>query len=204
LLKSEAPPPPSKALLDWPQDAVEVARIMEAWGLQGALKVTPFSSSADAILSATYWYVQIPFIAAGISSTPRSSNAERFTPSRLSVRRIKPHKDQLIVEFVEVPDRTAAEALRGAKVFISRSLFPPTRNDEYYWVDLIGLSVYNRQSHSLGQVIGLMETGPSSVLRIAQQGGAETDECLIPFVPVYVDKVDLAARRIDVDWELDD
>jgi 16S rRNA processing protein RimM len=38
-----------------------------------------------------------------------------------------------------VDDRNAAEALRGARIFVSRSSFPAVAKDEYYWVDLIGL-----------------------------------------------------------------
>jgi 16S rRNA processing protein RimM len=100
----------------------------------------------------------------------------------------------------EVPDRTAAEALHGALVFISRTSFPTAGIGEYYWVDLIGLAVVNRQGDALGTVVGLLDTGAHSVLRVQTQ---PTQERLIPFVAAYVDEVDLAQRRILVDWGLD-
>ena len=106
----------------------------------------------------------------------------------------------------EVPDRNAAEALRGTRVFVGRSIFPAPAADEFYWVDLIGLAVVNREGESLGTVAGLLDTGAQSVLRVGPLPGADTDaaaERLIPFVAAYVDAVDLERRLITVDWGLD-
>ena len=108
----------------------------------------------------------------------------------------------------EVPDRTSAEALRGARVFVGRASFPTAASDEFYWIDLIGLAVVNRQGEHLGTVIGLLDTGPHSVLRVAADGDAAPSptpeaERLIPFVAAYIDDVSLAQRLITVDWGLD-
>jgi len=89
---------------------------------------------------------------------------------------------------------------------VSRASFPSADADEYYWVDLIGLTVVNLQGETLGTVSGLLDTGPHSVLRIAPELGEandEADERLVPFVAAYVTDVNLAERRITVDWGLD-
>ena len=99
-------------------------------------------------------------------------------------------------------DRDAAEALAGARVFVSRASFPTPADDEFYWVDLIGLAVTNREGLSLGAVVGLIETGPHCVLRV-QPAEADADEVLIPFVAAYVDRVDREGRAIHVDWQPD-
>ncbi len=83
-----------------------------------------------------------------------------------------------------------------------------TASDEYYWVDLIGLDVVNRQGEQLGQVRDLMATGPTSVLVLdyrieGADGVPRPAERLIPFVSAYVDTVDLPGRRITVDWQAD-
>ena len=102
-------------------------------------------------------------------------------------------------------DRDAAEALKGAAIFVSRASFPAPDEGEFYWIDLIGLRVHNRAGADMGEVIGLIETGPHCVLRIqSADTQTEAEEVLIPFVDAYVDGVDLAARRIAVDWALDD
>ena len=102
----------------------------------------------------------------------------------------------------EVPDRTAAEALQGARIFVSRASFPTPDEGEFYWVDLIGLTVRNREEADLGQVVGLLETGPHCVLRV-RPADAGDEELLIPFVTAYVDQVDLPGRRLWVDWQAD-
>jgi 16S rRNA processing protein RimM len=122
--------------------------------------------------------------------------------SCLEIASVRASGEGLIASSPGVPDRTAAEALRGARIFIARSQFPKPAADEFYWADLIGLGVVNREGSALGSVVGLLDTGPHSVLRI-QPAGADAAEVLIPFVSAYVDSVDLQARRIVVDWGLD-
>ncbi len=102
-----------------------------------------------------------------------------------------------------MPDRNAAEALRGARVFVPRSSFPSTADDEYYWVDLIGLEVVNREGIVLGAVRELLATGPQTTLVIAAEQDGKAIERMVPFVSAFVDGVDLAGRRITVDWQPD-
>ena len=110
--------------------------------------------------------------------------------------------DAIVCTAPEIPDRDAAEAMKGVRVFVSRASFPKTDDGEFYWVDLIGLAVVNREQAALGEVVGLIDTGPHCVLRV-QPADAAADERLIPFVDAYVDAVDVPGRRILVDWGLD-
>ena len=103
----------------------------------------------------------------------------------------------------DVPDRNAAELLKGARIFVPRSSFPTPEPDEYYWVDLIGLDVFNREGVALGVVQELLHTGPQTVLVLAYQEDGKAKERMIPFVGVYIDQVNVSARRIDVDWQAD-
>jgi 16S rRNA processing protein RimM len=106
----------------------------------------------------------------------------------------------------DINDRNAAEALRGARIFVPRSSFPTAAEGEYYWVDLMGLQVVNRQGIDLGQVRDLMSTGPQTVLVIEaapEAEGGKAFERMIPFVDAFVDGVDLPGKRITVDWQPD-
>jgi 16S rRNA processing protein RimM len=122
-------------------------------------------------------------------------------PPLLRIRQALDHGDGIVAQADELSDRTSAEALKGVRIFVSRGSFPSAADGEYYWVDLIGLTVVNRQDELLGSVADLLDTGPHCVLRITPPEGG--DERLVPFVAAYVDQVDLAARRIVVDWGLD-
>jgi 16S rRNA processing protein RimM len=106
-----------------------------------------------------------------------------------------------VAELDGVADRTAADALKGWAVHVPRTSFPTPAPGEYYWVDLIGLLVVNREGEALGTVRELLDTGAHSVLVIT--AGGDAPDRLVPFVDAYVDHVDLPQRRITVDWGLD-
>jgi 16S rRNA processing protein RimM len=178
---------------DLPADAIEVGRIIDAWGIKGWFKILPYSASPEALFSSKRWYLQ-----------PSERGGKTFSGTvRLSIQEAKDHSDCVVASAHEVPDRSAAEALKGARIFVPRSSFPTAGQDEYYWVDLIGLDVVNREGVVLGQVKDLMSTGPQTVLVIGYTEGDQALERMVPFVSAYVDGVDLAARRITVDWQPD-
>ena len=185
-----------------PDDAIEVGRILDAWGVKGWVKILPHSTDPEALFAAKSWFLQAPDAKFRPGFTLFSGTVT------LSVDEAKVHSDTVVAKFLGLDDRNGAEALRGARIFLPRSSFPAASKDEYYWVDLIGLKVVNREGVDLGLVRDLMATGPHSVLCVeytAQQedGGSTTAERMIPFVSVYVDAVDIAGKCITVDWQPD-
>jgi 16S rRNA processing protein RimM len=112
----------------------------------------------------------------------------------------KAHGAALVVQLSGLADREAAAKLNGAEIGVPRSALPPTADDEYYLSDLVGLEVVNRQGERLGQVAAVEDFGAHPVLRVADAAGVTRR---IPMVGAYVDAIDPATRRIDVDWQLD-
>ncbi len=105
----------------------------------------------------------------------------------------------VLLKIEGVDDRNTAEALSGCKLFISRQQLPDLQADEYYWSELIGMSVESMQAESLGTVDSLLETGADDVLVV--QGERQR---LIPFVlGDIVKQVDRDENRIVVDWMAD-
>jgi len=172
-----------------PADAIEVGRIADAWGIKGWFKVLPHSARPEALFSSKRWFLQPPGGATGAF--------------RLAIREAKEHSDCIVATSDDVPDRNAAEALRGARVFVPRSSFPTAGDDEYYWVDLIGLAVVNREGVALGTVGELLSGGPQTTLVLAAEEDGKAVERMVPFVAKFVDTVDLAGRLITVDWQAD-
>ncbi|MDE2204175.1 MAG: ribosome maturation factor RimM, partial [Burkholderiaceae bacterium] len=152
-------------------------------------KVQPHGD-ADALLNARIWWLKP---AAG---APGASTDWRVFPVNTS----REHSGTVVAGSSAVPDRNVAEALRGCAVWVSRADFPEPEDDEFYWVDLIGATVVNEQQETLGTVAGLIDNGAHQILRIVDEDGAER---LVPFVEVYVKSVDVAGKRIVVDWGLD-
>lgn len=178
-----------------PDDAVEVARVAGAWGVKGWLKLQAFSAQPEALFSSKRWFLQ---------ASDRGPKAFEGT-LLLRVREAREHSGGVVAQVQDIDGKDAADALKGARVFVSRASFPTAATDEYYWVDLIGLDVVNREGVALGRVRELLSTGPQTVL-VMEQPGAEGDkpvERMVPFVAAYVDKVDLPGRCITVDWQPD-
>jgi 16S rRNA processing protein RimM len=202
-------PPLETAAL--PVDAIEVGRIADAWGIKGWFKVLPHSASPEALFSSKRWFLLPPDRPMKpkrpLEAAATKSDAAAWTePLVLRIKESKDHSDTLVATAHDINDRTAAESLRGARIFVPRSSFPTAGEGEYYWVDLIGLDVVNREGVVLGQVRDLMSTGPQTVLVIeasAEAEGGKPIERMIPFVSAFVDGVDLPAKRITVDWQPD-
>jgi 16S rRNA processing protein RimM len=192
-----------------PADAIEVGRIADAWGIKGWFKVLPHSASPEALFSSKRWYLLPSDRAFGGAKSPTAKAAVASTaakPVLLKIKEAKEHADTVVASSLDVADRNQAEALRGARIFVPRSSFPTAGTDEYYWVDLLCLDVFNREGVALGQVKDLMSTGPQTVLVLAQaseEPGKPAIERMIPFVSAFVDNVDLPGRKITVDWQLD-
>lgn len=95
-------------------------------------------------------------------------------------------------------DPEAALQLRGFEISVPREALAAPDAGEFYWADLIGLRVENRDGVDLGRVTGLIETGANEVLQVRAER-----ERLIPFVEPVIREVDLAAGVVRVDWEAD-
>ncbi|MFL6676456.1 MAG: ribosome maturation factor RimM [Massilia sp.] len=178
-----------------PDDLMQVGHIPGAYGIKGGIRVSPYSTDADALLSVKTWWLDKPAL------------------RPVAVRTAKMHSGDVVATLVDLDGREAAEALKGAAVFVSRSEFPELPEDEYYWTDLIGLDTVNLQGEALGKVTDMMHNGAQSILRItpvpgpAASAAGEADqkapERLVPFVDQFVKTVDLKAKTIIVDWGLD-
>jgi 16S rRNA processing protein RimM len=172
-----------------PDDLVLVGYVSGAYGIHGWVRIRPYSLDADALLSAKTWWLDKPSLC------------------DVDVLHAKIHGEDVVAQLVGVAGRDAAEALKGATVQIPRSHFPALADGEFYWIDLIGLAVENLQGETLGQLSDLMDNGAHPILRVAvaPAPGQEksSKELLIPYVDQFVKTVDLAARKIIVDWGLD-
>jgi 16S rRNA processing protein RimM len=184
---------PGLEAAELPADAIEVGRIQDAWGIKGWFRVLSHSADPQALFSSKRWFI-----------LPTEKGIPTFSGAlKLAIVEAKTHSGSVVASAHEVLDRNAAEALKGARIFVSRASFPTAGTNEFYWVDLIGLDVVNREGLALGQVKDLMATGPQTVLVLAFEQGGKAQERMIPFVAAYVDDVSLQDRTIRVDWQPD-
>lgn len=158
-----------------------MGRIHGAFGVRGELKLQSFSDPPEALLRYR------PLLLRDARGGERELDA-------LQGRRTA---KGLVLQLPGIADRDAAEALRGAELFVPRSALPPPRPGEYYWVDLEGLRVVNTDGADFGVVSHLFSTGVNDVL--VASGDRER---MIPFSqPDYVVSVDFEAGVVTVDWD---
>lgn len=171
-----------------PDDLVLVGHVTGAYGIQGWVRIKPYSVDADAMLHARTWWLDKPVL------------------RDVDMMQAKIHGEDVVAQLMGVVDRNMAEVLKGASVQIRRSHFPALSDDEFYWVDLIGLTVENLQGETLGAVVDLIDNGAHPILRVnalVVESTGKPKEWLIPFVDQFVKTVDQAEKKITVDWGLD-
>lgn len=168
---------------------VIMGHIIGPFGIQGWVKVNPYTEYIDGLLEYPSWWL-------------RKEN-DAWQEAQVVAGYI--NGNILNAQFQECTDRTQALKLKGMQIAVPRSQLPDLPEDGdsgYYWSDLVGTEVINLKSEKLGKVVGLYETGANDVLRIhhMDQEGKET---LIPFIEGIIIKVDLKISRITVDWDID-
>jgi len=108
-----------------------------------------------------------------------------------------------VVKLTGIEGRDAAEQLVGQFVGAPRNALPATEQDEFYWADLVGLTVVNEQQETLGRVTELIESGAHAVVVVLEGEGKEATQRLLPFVSQVVKEVDVPAGVMRVAWNKD-
>ena len=172
---------------------VIMGRIVAPYGIFGWVKILPDTEAIDGLFDYDTWWVG------------KDSAWQEF-----EIETAKVHNDVLVAKLVGVDDRDAALRCKGKQVAVPRDQLPEADEGEYYWSDLIGLSVKNKQDIDFGQIIDVFETGANDVLVVKQDNikieGApvasnKPSERLIPFIANVVLEVDIVAKTMLVDWD---
>jgi 16S rRNA processing protein RimM len=161
---------------------IVMGRILAPFGVKGWVKVETFGDSPDSLIRQRKWWI------GGEGDWKETGIAETQLHGKRLVARI---------EGCETPE--AAIAFRGREIALPRDALPPTRENEFYQADLIGLEVWNLNDERLGTVTELFNNGAHEIMRVAGDEG----ERLLPFIPQVVREVDMDAARIRVDWGKD-
>lgn len=195
--------------IEAPADLVELGRVVSAYGVRGWLKVQPHASGGQALLACKTWWLRAP--------VPPSATGDAAPPARpIGVMASRPQGSTVVAQLETVSDRDVAESLKGHTVWVPRSDFPPSEEDEYYWVDLIGCRLYGERDGQpllIGLVQEVLDNGAHAILRVERYAddasgipqpllgpkGKPLEE-LVPFVSAHVHTVDLANKRLDSNW----
>lgn len=159
-----------------------LGRIVGLFGVRGWVKVFSYTDPREAVLE----YQGLLLGQNGQWKTADVAEGQR-------------HGKSVIAHFKGIDDRDQAEALVGAEIGVSRDALPDPTDGRYYWTDLIGMEVVHLDGTVLGTIESMLETGAHDVMVLTGD-----QERLIPFVTdKIVLNVDLAEKRVSVDWEWD-
>jgi len=159
-------------------DRVIVGAIGGSFGVQGEVRLKSFCADPQAIADYTPLFTEDGRTFAQVVLTGQLKNG--FT-ARID----------------GVVTKEDADALRNVSLYAERALMPSLPDDEYYYADLIGLTVVDTGGATLGTVKNVMDHGAGDLLEITVPGQAET--ILLPFTQAAVPTVDLTAKRIVAD-----
>jgi 16S rRNA processing protein RimM len=118
----------------------------------------------------------------------------------LTVAAARDQNGRLMVLFEGVPDRNAAEALRGTLVLVDAAQLPaPDDPDEFHDFQLVGLAAELPDGAPLGTVVEVLHLPHGDVLAVRRAGApGGAAEVLVPFVAAMVPVVDVPGGRIVV------
>ncbi len=141
---------------------VVLAAVAGAHGITGEVRLKLFTASIDGLKAHSHF------------------EADGRT---LTLKTLRPGPQGAVARFAEIGDRTAAEALRGTLLAVSRASLPPLPEGEYYWHDLVGVPVEDEAGAGVGIVVAVENFGASDILEIELEGGKRV---LVPLVPAAV------------------
>lgn len=193
--------------LNIPSDLVELGRIVSSYGVNGLLKIYPYSENKSVLLDVSDCWIS--------NDKSKSYNIDgELNFHYYNIISAKTHGRFIIARFNENLSREGANALRGYTVCVSRSLFPAADDNEYYWVDLIGCVVHGYSGEipcCIGIVSSIFENGAHPILIVRSddiipknhKNKVKTKDVLVPFVKSHIINVDLAERCIFTNWQID-
>ncbi len=176
---------PAKSLPDFAHgkgQPIVVGRISGIFGVKGWVKIHSYTEPPENILGYQPWLI---------------AKEEAWQPIELKAG--KRHGKGLVARLTGYNDRNQALALCGFDIAIWPEQRVSLEKDEFYWTDLIGLRVINREGIEFGCIDSLMETGANDVLVVKGE-----QQRLIPYArPQVVKSIDLSVAQMVVDWPAD-
>lgn len=158
---------------------IAIGKFGKTFGIHGWLKVHSFVTPKENILELIPWFIE------------KNGHLQE-----ISIEASKIQHQSIVVNLKDIADIDAAKLYTNLKIFVDHALLPKLSNNEYYWDDLIGLTVFNKEGIELGIIDHLFSTGSNDVLVVKR-----LKERLIPYLKNVIVKVDLEHRTIIVDWD---
>lgn len=158
-----------------------LGRFASTYGIQGWIKVTSYTDPPDNLLQYPSWQVK---------------HQDQW--QSIEIEDAKTHNQFIIIKIHGYDTPETVKSFTNELIGVEREELPKLKENEYYWVDLIGLRVVNLEGVELGYIKSLMETASNDVMIIHDKNNQER---LIPYLNHVVKSIDLDKKIMVVDWE---
>jgi len=155
-----------------------IGKISGIHGIGGKVRVTSYAESPATFLSQDYLYLR----------------DERGAIKKYGLVQVKPHNNVLLLTFDGITSIDEAVKLIGSSLLVEKSTLDLLPEDEYYWVDVIGLKVFTDNGDFLGIVEKILQTGSNDVYVVRK----EDREYLVPAIASVVLKIDVNEKLMVV------
>lgn len=165
-------------MVDW----VVVGRFGRTHGIKGFITIQSFTEPKENILRYPGWHVFLH---------------KQWQPLKLLA--VESYRQGLLAQVEGYYEREELAELTNLEIAVVSEALPALKAGEYYWRELIGMKVVNRQSLVLGTVIEILPTGANDVVVVKGE-----KRHLIPYLPEqFILKIDKKQNLIVVDWDRD-
>ena len=162
---------------------VFIGRIAGVYGIKGWVKVISYTRPKENITRYATWFLD-----------------QGHGQIETTVEACKAYGKSVIAKFKNVDDRDEAMKFHESKIYIRRHQLPELAEDEYYWHDLMGMTVIDQNQNTLGEVIDILETGANDVFVVSGD-----KRRLIPWVnDVYIKEISIQLKQIHIHWQDED
>ncbi|WP_415944146.1 ribosome maturation factor RimM [Megasphaera elsdenii] len=156
-------------------DLFTIGQIVAPHGVRGDVRIYPDTDFPKRFLKMKYGYI----------------NGKKY-----EVESARLHKRVVLMKFVGVDDRNAAELLVKKDLQVPREDLVPLKKGQHYIYDILGSAVYDLQDHELGKLTDVLRTGSNDVYVVTADDGKET---LLAAIPDVIKSIDESAKKIVVD-----
>jgi len=167
-------------------DYILLGKISGVHGVKGWIKVFSYTSPRVKITEYSQWYLK--------TNKNQSWLAQDLIDG-------KEQGKNIIAKLDGVNYRDEAEALVGTEIAIHKDQLEVLAKDEYFWRDLMGLSVKTITDVELGKIDWIFDVGSNDVIVVKDTSGPETIEHLLPYIDDVIKTVDLEKSLMIVDWD---
>ena len=165
---------------------VIIGQMSTVYGVKGWVKIHSYTDPKENIFQYSPWYIR-----------------KQSQWQVVDIDDVKINGKYLIAHIKGCNDREIARQYSGCVIATLKEQLPVLNAGDYYWSDLLGLSIITKEGLHLGKVQKLLETGANDVLVVrGAKESIDDRERLIPYLPdQVVCRVNLEDKTIIVDWD---